>query len=98
MNIKIVHTYMYMTTVGYYQVKWFKKQSGFGFATDESGQDIFCHHSDIKIDGYKYLKRGEIVTGVKVDMEGGKTKLSEIRGVSNFPLMCQLDKHEPREP
>jgi CspA family cold shock protein len=42
-----------MTTVGYYQVKWFKKQSGFGFATDENGQDIFCHHSDIKIDGYK---------------------------------------------
>ena len=96
MNIKIVHTYMYMTT-GYFQVKWFKKQSGFGFATDENGQDIFCHHSDIKIDGYKYLKRGEIVTGHKIEMDGGKTKLGDIRGVANFPLMCQLDKHEPRE-
>ena len=80
-----------------YQVKWFNKKKGYGFATSDKDEEVFCHHTDLKVDGYKYLKRGEIVTGVKIEMDGGKTKLGEIRGVADFPLMCQLDKHEPRE-
>jgi len=44
-----------------YQVKWFNKKKGYGFATSEKDEELFCHHTDLKVDGYKYLKRGEFV-------------------------------------
>ena len=80
-----------------YQVKWFNKSKGFGFCSGPDNEDLFCHHSDIRVDGYKYLKRGEIVMGTKTKMEGGKSKLSDIKAVDSFRLMCQVDKHETRE-
>ena len=42
-------------------VKWFNNQKGFGFITPESGDDIFCHHSEIQSDGYKSLEEGQAV-------------------------------------
>jgi len=80
-----------------YQVKWFNKIKGFGFCTGPANEELFCHHSDICVEGYKYLKRGEIITGTKVDMEGGKTKLANIKAVGNFQLMCVVEKHEPKD-
>jgi CspA family cold shock protein len=40
-------------------VKFFKKT--WGFITDESGQEIFVHFSQIIGEGFKKLKQGEIV-------------------------------------
>lgn len=42
-------------------VKWFNAEKGFGFITDEFGNDIFVHFSEIKMDGYKTLEEGEKV-------------------------------------
>jgi len=81
----------------FYQVKWFNKKKGYGFITSSAGEELFCHHSDIKVDGYKYLKRGEIITGTQVQMDGGKIKLADIRPVHNFMLMCQVEKNDSRE-
>ena len=81
----------------YAQVKWFNRSKGYGFLCTSSGEELFCHHSDIRIDGYKYLKRGEIVTGSKVQMDGGKVKLANIGPVPGFQLMCQVEKREVRE-
>ena len=44
------------------KVKWFDNGKGFGFITDDSGQDVFVHHSSIIGAGYKTLTDGEPVT------------------------------------
>jgi CspA family cold shock protein len=42
-------------------VKWFSNQKGFGFIAQESGKDVFVHHSDIQGDGFKTLEEGQAV-------------------------------------
>ena len=44
------------------KVKWFNNKKGFGFIVQDSGQDVFVHHSSILGGGYKTLNEGEIVT------------------------------------
>lgn len=43
-------------------VKWFNGEKGFGFITDENGQDIFVHFSGIVAEGFKTLVDGQKVT------------------------------------
>jgi CspA family cold shock protein len=80
-----------------FQVKWFNKRKGYGFALSSTGEELFCHHSDISVDGYKYLKRGEYVNGVRVNMDGNKSKVGQITSpMSNGKLMCEVERHEVR--
>ncbi len=80
-----------------YQVKWFNKKKGYGFATNEAGEELFCHHSDISVDGYKYLKRGEFVTGSVKTMDNGKLKLAQIASPMNGgKLMCEVERTDNR--
>ena len=54
-------------------VKWFNATKGFGFITpDGGGQDLFVHHSEIQMQGYRELPEGqrvefEITQGKKGD-------------------------------
>jgi cold shock protein len=44
-------------------VKWFSDDKGFGFITpDDSGKDLFVHHSAIQGDGYRSLAEGAQVS------------------------------------
>ena len=44
------------------QVKWFNDSKGFGFITPEDGsKDVFCHQSEIVIDGFRTLHEGQSV-------------------------------------
>ena len=44
------------------KVKWFNNQKGYGFiAPDEGGEDLFVHHSNINMDGYRSLEEGQAV-------------------------------------
>ncbi len=43
-------------------VKWFNASKGFGFITDEQGNEIFVHFSGLAMDGYKSLDDGQSVT------------------------------------
>jgi len=50
------------TEVGTGTVKWFNEKKGFGFITpDEAGDDLFVHHSEIKMNGYATLEQGQRV-------------------------------------
>ena len=42
-------------------VKWFDSQKGYGFITDLEGKDVFVHHSNILMDGFRYLNENDIV-------------------------------------
>lgn len=53
------------------RVKWFDNKKGFGFIAQESGQDVFVHHSSIEGQGFKTLHEGELVNFEVVNSEKG---------------------------
>jgi CspA family cold shock protein len=42
-------------------VKWFNEAKGFGFISQENGDDVFVHFSAIEGDGFKTLADGDQV-------------------------------------
>ena len=49
-------------------VKWFNEKKGFGFIAPETGgEDVFVHHSEVKMSGYASLTEGQ-----KVEFEMGQ--------------------------
>jgi CspA family cold shock protein len=42
-------------------VKWFNDAKGFGFITQDEGEDIFVHFSEISGDGFRSLAEGQKV-------------------------------------
>jgi CspA family cold shock protein len=61
-------------------VKWFNAKKGFGFISDDEGNDVFVHFSALQMDGFKVLEEGdkvkfEVVKGEKGPQAANVTKL-----------------------
>jgi CspA family cold shock protein len=42
-------------------VKWFNAKKGYGFISDDEGNDVFVHFSALLMDGFKVLEEGDKV-------------------------------------
>ncbi|MBL4681960.1 MAG: cold-shock protein [Pseudomonadales bacterium] len=52
-------------------VKWFNESKGFGFIEQDSGPDVFAHHSNIVGTGFKTLAEGQKVEFVVTQGQKG---------------------------
>ena len=52
-------------------VKWFNPRKGYGFISNNDGQDVFVHYSNITGEGYKTLAEGQAVNFDVVEGEKG---------------------------
>ncbi len=59
-------------------VKWFNEKKGYGFITDEQGNDVFVHFSGIAMEGFKTLKDDQ---KVQFDVTEGDKGLQAINVV-----------------
>lgn len=53
------------------QVKWFNDAKGYGFITQEGGEDVFVHYSAIQQEGFRSLQEGQQVQFDVVDGKKG---------------------------
>ncbi|XP_073128375.1 cold shock domain-containing protein 3-like [Henckelia pumila] len=61
-------------------VKWFSGQKGFGFiTTEDGGEDIFVHFSEIQSDGFRTLREGQRVRFKLGTDEDGSSRAVEVR-------------------
>lgn len=59
-------------------VKFFDGTKGWGFITDESGNDVFVHYSSIQMEGSKSLNQNDVV-----EFEIGEDKDGRTQAVSS---------------
>jgi cold shock protein len=60
-------------------VKWFNNSKGYGFIEQESGKDVFVHHTAINAKGFKSLAEGDRVTFDVVDGPKGPSAANVTR-------------------
>jgi CspA family cold shock protein len=62
------------------KVKWFDNKKGFGFIAQDSGQDVFVHHTSISGSGFKTLNEGEMVSFEIINSDKGLKAQNVQRG------------------
>ena len=60
-------------------VKWFNNQKGYGFISDEQGNDVFVHFSAIQSEGFKTLEEGQAVEFDVVQGNRGEQAANVVR-------------------
>ena len=59
-------------------VKWFNPEKGYGFISQNDGEDLFVHFSEIKMDGFKTLDEGLAVQFDVTTGQNGKLQASNV--------------------
>ena len=51
------------------KVKWFSNEKGYGFIERDGLEDVFVHHTEIQMEGFRTLDAGEPVEFVTVQQQ-----------------------------
>lgn len=62
-------------------VKWFNPEKGYGFISQNDGEDLFVHFSEIKMSGFKTLNEGDTVTFEVTEGQNGKLQASNVERI-----------------
>lgn len=65
------------------KVKWFSDMRGYGFITDEDGNDVFVHYSSIIMEGRKSLDENDIVEFEMGEGKDGRIQAVNVKRISN---------------
>lgn len=60
-------------------VKWLNNQKGFGFISDEQGNDVFVHYSGIQSNGFKSLEEGQEVEFEVIEGQKGPQAVNVVK-------------------
>ena len=61
-------------------VKWFNADKGFGFISQDNGDDVFAHFTQIQGDGFKTLDEGQQVS-FEIEMSNNKMQATNINKI-----------------
>lgn len=64
------------------KVKWFSDMRGYGFITDEAGNDVFVHYSSIQMEGRKSLNQNDVVDFEIGEGANGREQAVNVKVVS----------------
>lgn len=59
-------------------VKWFNPEKGYGFISQDDGEDLFVHYSEIQMDGFRTLEEGAAVSFDVTTGQNGKLQASNV--------------------
>ena len=60
-------------------LKRFNNQKGFGFISDEQGNDVFVHYSGIQSNGFKSLEEGQEVEFEVIEGQKGPQAVNVVK-------------------
>ena len=75
-------------------VKWFNSQKGYGFITDSEGKDVFVHHSNIVMDGFRHLSEDDIVNFELGTGKDGREQAINVKPILTMKMIEDSLKEE----
>lgn len=68
-------------------VKWFNDVKGYGFITDEDGNDVFVYYSSIQMEGRKSLNQNDIVEFEIGEGTIGRTQAANVQPILTMQMI-----------